>query len=60
MASRRLNSDWFSATHYLTRVYTPGLEWIDSNDMTTVLMRHYPSLRTAKHSVENAFHEATA
>ena len=56
MASRRLNSDRFFTTDYTPRVYTQaGLGWIDSNDMSTVLMRHYPSLRTAMRGLENAF-----
>jgi hypothetical protein len=57
MASRRLNSDRFFTTDYTPRVYTEaGLDWIDSNDMSTVLLRHYPSLRTAMRGLENAFH----
>jgi hypothetical protein len=57
MASRRLNSDRFFTTDYTPRVYTQaGLDWIDANDMTTVLLRHYPSLRTAMRGLDNAFH----
>ena len=38
MASRRLNSDRFFTTDYTPRVYTrAGLDWIDDNDMTSVL-----------------------
>lgn len=56
MASRRLNSDRFFTTSYNEQVYTKaGMAWIDENTMTTVLLRHYPSLRPAFSGVENAF-----
>jgi hypothetical protein len=56
MASRRLNCDRFLTTDYTPAVYTPaGLDWIDSNSMATVLLRHYPELRIALASVDNAF-----
>ncbi|GHF54369.1 putative peroxidase [Streptomyces mashuensis] len=56
MASRRLNSDRFLTTDYTPQVYTPaGLEWIENNTMTTVLLRHLPDLRWALRSVDNAF-----
>src|SRR5215210_5120603 len=43
MASRRLNSDRFFTEDYTPEVYTQaGLDWIDDNDMSTVLLRHYP------------------
>ena len=56
MASRRLNSDRFFTTDYTPRVYTQtGLDWIDDNDMSTVLLRHFPGLLPALRGVENAF-----
>ena len=56
MASRRLNSDRFFTTDYTPQVYTKvGMEWIDSNDMRSVLLRHYPGLRATMHGVGNAF-----
>jgi hypothetical protein len=56
MASRRLNSDRFFTTDYTPQVYTEvGMEWIDSNDMRSVLLRHYPGLRATMHGVANAF-----
>jgi hypothetical protein len=64
MASRRLNSDRFFTTDYTPAVYTQaGMDWIDANDMKTVLLRHYPGLGPAMRGVENAFqpwHRATA
>src|SRR3954463_10063 len=48
MASRRLNSDRFFTEHYTPAVYTrAGLDWIENNTMTTVLLRHHPQLRAA-------------
>lgn len=48
MAARRIQSDRFFTTHYTPDVYTPsGLDWINENDMRTVLTRHYPALARA-------------
>jgi hypothetical protein len=56
MASRRLNSDRFLTRDYTPEVYTPaGLDWIERSTMSTVLLRHYPQLRPALHSIPNAF-----
>ena len=56
MASRRLNSDRFFTTDYNARVYTQtGLDWIDDNDMSTVLLRHFPELLPSLRNVKNAF-----
>jgi Animal haem peroxidase len=56
MASRRLNSDRFFTTDYNARVYTrAGLGWIDDNDMSTVLLRHFPELLPSLRNVKNAF-----
>jgi hypothetical protein len=56
MASRRLNSDRFFTTDYTPRIYTQvGLDWIDDNDMSSVLLRHFPDLLPALRNVDNAF-----
>jgi hypothetical protein len=56
MASRRLNSDRFFTTDFRPEVYTKaGLEWVQTNTMTSVLLRHYPELQPALAGVENAF-----
>ena len=56
MASRRLNSDRFFTTDYTPRVYTQtGLDWVSDNDLSTVLLRHFPGLLPALHGVENGF-----
>ncbi|MCX4545540.1 peroxidase family protein [Streptomyces sp. NBC_01565] len=56
MASRRLNSDRFLTRDYTPQVYTQtGLDWIENNSMTSVLLRHFPELRTSMRSVDNAF-----
>jgi len=56
MASRRLKSDRFFTTDYTPDVYTPaGIEWIEDNDLKSVLTRHYPALRPALAGVDNPF-----
>jgi hypothetical protein len=56
MASRRLNSDRFFTVDYTPRVYTQaGLDWIDANSMSTVLVRHFPELTTPLRTITNAF-----
>ncbi|MDQ3647077.1 MAG: heme peroxidase [Actinomycetota bacterium] len=56
MASRRLNSDRFFTRDYGPRVYTQaGIDWIDDNQMSQVLLRHYPELRSALRGLDNAF-----
>jgi Animal haem peroxidase len=56
MASRRLNSDRFLTTDYNEGVYTKvGIDWVNDTDMSTVLLRHYPTLTPALRGVENAF-----
>jgi hypothetical protein len=56
MASRRLNSDRFFTVDYTPEVYTRvGMDWIDDNTMSTVLLRHYPQLEPALSKVKNAF-----
>jgi len=56
MASRRLNSDRFFTRDYTPEVYTQaGLDWIDNNDMSTVLLRHFSDLAPSLHNVKNAF-----
>ncbi|WKG03215.1 peroxidase family protein [Mycolicibacterium sp. HK-90] len=56
MATRRLKSDRFYTVDFTPRVYTPeGMDWIDRNDMTSVLLRHYPELEPALRGQRNAF-----
>ena len=56
MASRRLKSDRFFTDDYTPEVYTPeGLDWVESNTMSDVLLRHHPELAPALDGVENAF-----
>jgi hypothetical protein len=56
MASRRLKSDRFFTDDYTSAVYTqPGIDWIENNDMTTVLLRHFPELTPVLQNVENPF-----
>jgi len=56
MASRRLNSDRFFTEDYTPAVYTQaGMDWINNNDMRSVLLRHMPGLAPSLRTVENAF-----
>jgi hypothetical protein len=56
MASRRLKSDRFFTVDFTERMYTRlGLDWIEHNDMTAVLLRHFPELSPALRGVKNAF-----
>jgi hypothetical protein len=56
MASRRLNSDRFLTVDFKPEVYTQvGMDWIRDNSMSTVLLRHYPHLRSALRGIDNAF-----
>ncbi|GAC1617412.1 MAG: peroxidase [Ktedonobacteraceae bacterium] len=56
MASRRLNSDRFLTNDFKPAVYTQvGMDWIRDTTMSTVLLRHYPHLRSALRGVDNAF-----
>jgi hypothetical protein len=51
-----LKSDRFFTVDFTPRMYTPeGFSWIEDNDMSSVLLRHYPSLQPALRSVRNAF-----
>jgi Animal haem peroxidase len=56
MASRRLKSDRFFTRDYRPEVYTQaGLDWVESNSMRTVLLRHVPDLEPALRGVANPF-----
>jgi len=55
MASRRLKSDRFITQDYTAAVYTqPGIDWIENNNMTTVLLRHFPELTPVLQRTQNA------
>ena len=56
MASRRLKSDRFFTTHWNAETYTEfGLDWINNNDMVSVLLRHQPELQDALDGLPSAF-----
>jgi hypothetical protein len=56
MASRRLNSDRFFTTDFTEEVYSKvGMDWIRDSTLSTVLLRHYPSLAPALDGVKNGF-----
>ena len=56
MNARRLKSDRFFTTDYTPAVYTrTGLDWVDTNDLRSVLVRHLPQLRRVVERVDNVF-----
>ncbi len=56
MASRRLEADRFFTRDYRPEVYTAeGLDWVESNSMRTLLLRHFPELEPALQGVANPF-----
>ena len=56
MAPRRLKSDRFYTADFRPEVYTPmGIDWVQTNNLTSVLLRHYPTLAPAVRGVDNAF-----
>jgi hypothetical protein len=56
MASRRLKSDRFFTTDFTPEVYSPaGMDWITTNGMASILLRHYPELAPALRGLENPF-----
>jgi hypothetical protein len=56
MAPRRLKSDRFLTNDFNETVYTKaGLDWINDNNMSTVLLRHFPELTPVLQCVANPF-----
>jgi hypothetical protein len=56
MAPRRLKSDRFFTDDFNETVYTKaGLDWINDNNMSTVLLRHFPELTPVLQRVANPF-----
>ncbi|MBK8505693.1 MAG: peroxidase [Saprospiraceae bacterium] len=56
-ATRRLQADRFYTSCYTAEYYTQaGLDWIDRNNLKSVLLRHYPDLaKTGLSNISNAF-----
>lgn len=56
MASRRLQSDRFLTVDFRPEVYTPlGMDWIERNGMTSVILRHCPELAGVLPRAASAF-----
>jgi hypothetical protein len=56
MASRRLEADRFFTDDYRPEVYTQaGIDWVESNSMRDVLLRHCPQLAPSLEGVANPF-----
>jgi Animal haem peroxidase len=56
MATRRLQSDRFLTVDYRPEIYSPlGLDWIDKNGMTSIILRHCPQLAPVLPRTASAF-----
>jgi hypothetical protein len=56
MASRRLQSDRFLTVDYRPEIYSPlGLDWIENNGMTSIILRHCPQLGAVLPRTASAF-----
>ena len=45
MASRRIQSDRFLTVDFRPEIYSPlGMDWVQQNDMTSIIVRHCPNL----------------
>ena len=54
MASRRINSDRFFTDYFKPELYSPvGYRWVVENDFSSVLLRHYPQLRSSLAGIDN-------
>jgi hypothetical protein len=55
-ATRRIQSDRFFTVDFTPEVYTPlGMQWVKSNGMKTVLLRHHPDLLPHVQRIPNVF-----
>jgi hypothetical protein len=56
MASRRILSDRYFTHDFTPAVYTqPGMDWINNNNMATLLLRHFPELTPILQRTANPF-----
>jgi hypothetical protein len=56
MASRRLQSDRFLTVDFRPEIYSPlGLDWIENNGMTSIILRHCPQLAAVLPRTGSAF-----
>lgn len=56
MASRRLQSDRFLTVDFRPEIYSPfGMDWIASNGMTSIILRHCPELAGVLPRTASAF-----
>jgi hypothetical protein len=56
MATRRLQSDRFLTVDFRPEIYSPfGMDWIEQNTMSTVILRHCPELAASLPRSGSAF-----
>lgn len=57
MASRRLMTDPFLSDLFINDVYSEaGIKWVQTENMRSVILRHFPELTPKLSGVVNAFH----
>jgi hypothetical protein len=56
MASRRIQSDRFLTVDFRPEIYSPlGIDWVQQNNMASVILRHCPSLAALLPRNQSAF-----
>ena len=56
MASRRIQSDRFLTVDFRPEIYSPvGMDWVQENDMTSVILRHCPDVAALLPRGQTAF-----
>ena len=56
MASRRLMADRFYTEDFTEETYSPeGLNWVQSNDFSDIILRHFPEVGEHLQAGDNAF-----
>jgi len=56
MASRRIQSDRFLTVDFRPEIYSPlGMDWVQRNDMTSVILRHCPDVGALLPRGQSAF-----
>ncbi|GAA4491597.1 hypothetical protein GCM10023094_56210 [Rhodococcus olei] len=56
MASRRIQSDRFLTADFRPEIYSPlGMDWVQQNNMTSVILRHCPDLAALLPRGQSAF-----
>ena len=56
MVLRRIQSDGFLRVDFRPEIYSPlGMDWVQQNNLTSVIIRHCPELATLVPRSQSAF-----